>query len=96
MLHPCFQWQKFYGLEFTILISIQLASVVSVLFNAPRKSSSRSVRQLMKERELLIRSVVNLMLAVLTRSATSSMYVRSSFEARETARVVCVWCWGRD
>jgi hypothetical protein len=46
------------------LISIQLASAVSVLFNAPRRSSSRSVRQLMKERELLIRSVVNLILAI--------------------------------
>jgi hypothetical protein len=51
------------------LISIQLASAVSVLFNAPRRSSSRSVRQLMKERELLIRSVVSLMLAVWARFA---------------------------
>lgn len=51
------------------LISIQLASAVSVLCNAPRRSSSRSVRQLMKERELLIRSVVNLMLAVAARLA---------------------------
>lgn len=46
-----------------ILISIQLASAVSILSDAPRRSSSRSVRQLMKERELLIRSVVNLMVA---------------------------------
>jgi hypothetical protein len=45
------------------LISIQLSSVVSVLFNAPRRSSSRSWRQFMKDRELLIRSVVNLMFA---------------------------------
>jgi hypothetical protein len=51
------------------LISIQLASAVFVLFYAPRRSSSRSVRQLMKERELLIRSVVNLMLAVGARFA---------------------------
>ena len=54
-----------------ILISIQLASVVSALFNAPRRSSSRSVRQLMKERELLIRSVVNLILTVLARNLTT-------------------------
>jgi len=58
-----------------ILISIQLASVVSVLNNAPRRSSSRSVRQLMKERELLIRSVVNLILAVLTRVQESDRCV---------------------
>ena len=41
----------------------QLLSVVSAPFDIPRRSSSRSVRQLMKERELLIRSVVNLILA---------------------------------
>jgi hypothetical protein len=49
------------------LISIQLPSVASALFNAPRRSSSRSVRQLMKDSELLITSVVNLMIAVLVR-----------------------------
>lgn len=53
-----------YSLE-RIDINEAHVSVVSVLFNAPRKSSSRSVRQLMKERELLIRSVVNLIFAVL-------------------------------
>src|SRR3954468_17869 len=61
---PCSRSQRSCGLDFTILISTQLSSVVSVLFNAPRRSSSRSVRQLMKERELFIRSVVNLILAV--------------------------------
>lgn len=61
---PCFQWRKSCGLDVTILISTQPSSVVSALFNAPRRSSSRSVRQLMKERELLIRSVVSLILAV--------------------------------
>ena len=63
-----------------ILISIQLASVVSVLFNAPRRSSSRSVRQLMKERELLINSVVNLILAVVTRSLMAGRVVGYSTE----------------
>jgi hypothetical protein len=65
--HPCFQWQRSCGLYFTKLTSTQLSSVASVLFNVPRRSSSRSVRQLMKERELLIRSVVNLILAVFDR-----------------------------
>jgi len=63
-LLPCSQSQKSCDLDYTILISTQLSSVASALFNAPRRSSSRSVRQLMKDRELLMRSVVNLMLAV--------------------------------
>jgi hypothetical protein len=64
---PCFQWQRSCGLDVTQLISTQLPSVVSVLFDVPRRSSSRSVRQLMKEMELLIRSVFNLILAVVDR-----------------------------
>jgi hypothetical protein len=65
---PMFSMAEILWPKCRILISTQLSSVVSVLFNVPRRSSSRSVRQLMKERELLIRSVVNLMLAM--RSAT--------------------------
>jgi hypothetical protein len=65
--HPCSQWQRSCDLDVTQLISTQLPSVVPVLFDVPRRSSSRSVRQLMKERELLIRSVVNLILAIVDR-----------------------------
>jgi hypothetical protein len=61
---PCSQWRRSCGLEITKSISIQPSSVAPVLFDAPRRSSSRSVRQLMKERELLMRSVVSLMLAI--------------------------------
>ena len=83
--HSCcahiFDGGDFVAYKLQILISIQLASVVSVLFNAPRRSSSRSVRQLMKERELLINSVVNLILAVVTRSLMAGRVVGYSTEA---------------
>lgn len=63
-------------------------SVVSVLFNAPRKSSSRSVRQLMKEMELSMRSVVNLMFAV--------FYVYSKLLANRRAGTLVVGCGGES
>jgi hypothetical protein len=80
-----------------ILISIQLASVVSVLFNAPRRSSSRSVRQLMKERELLIKSVVNLILAVVTRSLAARKFRGFLIGATWVVSLVCGgWCRSHD
>jgi hypothetical protein len=44
----------------------------------------------MKERELLIRSVVNLMLTVLTRSLTMWVYLGYQTGAIWIARFVCV------
>lgn len=52
---------------YEIDINSAQTSVVPALFNVPRRSSSRSDTVLMKEYEWLIKSVVNLMVALFLR-----------------------------